>query len=128
VLNKLSTDVGEVMSTYEKDKVQALNPSFPPSLPAPNHLTLPPSPSFCPSFPLIPQEFKKLSEEIKAGVMATAAVEAGAATVGALVAAHALDVTGICNLSLVRLLISPTFYLTPLCMRLLPHLLSLNLY
>lgn len=59
VLNKLSTDVGEVMSTYEKDK-----------------------------------EFKKLSEEIKAGVMATAAVEAGAATVGALVAAHALDVTG----------------------------------
>ncbi|KAM3568915.1 hypothetical protein VYU27_008977 [Nannochloropsis oceanica] len=59
VLNKLSADVGEVMSTYEKDK-----------------------------------EFKKLSEEIKAGVMATAAVEAGAATVGALVAAHALDVTG----------------------------------
>lgn len=41
------------------------------------------------------QEFVKLSEEIKTGVMATAAVEAGAATVGALVATHALDVTGI---------------------------------
>ncbi|EWM30095.1 dynamin family protein [Nannochloropsis gaditana] len=41
------------------------------------------------------KEFVKLSEEIKTGVMATAAVEAGAATVGALVATHALDVTGI---------------------------------
>ena len=42
------------------------------------------------------KEFEKLSTEIKNSVLHTAAVEAGAATVGALVAAHALDVTGMC--------------------------------
>lgn len=40
------------------------------------------------------KESLKLSEAIKGSVLQTAAVEASAATVGALVAAHAVDVTG----------------------------------
>lgn len=44
--------------------------------------------------PKTDKESLKLSEAIKGSVLQTAAVEASAATVGALVAAHAVDVTG----------------------------------
>jgi hypothetical protein len=43
---------------------------------------------------LADQELTKLSEEFKQSLMATAGLEAGAVTVGALAATHFLDITG----------------------------------